>query len=91
MNNKDMERKFLLRMRELSVAGGAVYLAMFATLHTMAELPMDPSEGYTRGDFKRAIRVIREYQVTAPDFSEEFEKGAALIRRDWLHREDVKG
>lgn len=91
MNNKDMERKFLLRMKELSAAGGAVYLAMSATLHAMAELPVNPPEGYTRMDFKRAIRVIRECQVAAPDLSEEFEKGAALIRRDWLHREDVKG
>ena len=86
----DMERRFLLRMRELSAARSAMYLAMVAMLYTTAEIPVEPPEGYTRGDFKRAIRVIRERQAISPDFSEEFEKGVALIRRDWLHKEVVK-
>ena len=64
-----------------------MYLAMVAMLYTTAEIPVEPPEGYTRGDFKRAIRVIRESQAATPNLSEEFEKAAALIRRDWLHRE----
>lgn len=83
----DLERRFLTNMKKLK---GGRYLAMIAILHAMNGFDaLDPVEGCTRGDFKRAVRFLRETQTMFLQFSDDFENAVMLIRRDWLHREDA--
>ena len=87
---KDLNEEITCRMEELK-ATPERYLAVLAAFHVAAGLHSigDAPSGYTRGDFKRAIRTIKATQVA----SEESElvpilkKAAKLIRREWLHKE----
>lgn len=87
---KDLNKEITCRMEELK-ATPERYLAVLAAFHVAAGLHSigDAPSGYTRGDFKRAIRTIKATQVA----SEESElvpilkEAAKLIRREWLHKE----
>ena len=43
--------------------------------------------GYTRADFKRAIKRLRECQKQYPKYVAHYEEAIEHIRREWLHRE----
>ena len=45
--------------------------------------------GYTRGDFKRAIKRLRVAQKFTLRYAADYEAAIAHIRREWLHREVV--
>ena len=78
-------------MRDLRATDTPGFLAVLAFARTMTGAEgMEPPEGYTRGDFKRAIKVSRSLQSTVPQYGETIEKAVALIRRGWLHRKEVK-
>lgn len=87
MNNLTAdERKFLNYMHRVESAGTPVWLATIAIICVIGgESHVDPPDGYTRGDFKRTIRVIRQVQATEPRFTADFDKAVALVRRGWLH------
>lgn len=83
----DSTREFVDGMMELKMTNIPGYLGVYAILL----LPGDsektqPPAGYSRNDFKRAIRLLRIYQHSCPEQSEHAESAIALIRRDWLHR-----
>ena len=88
---KDLDKEINCRMEELK-ATPERYLAVLAAFHVAAGLHSigNAPSGYTRGDFKRAIRTIKATQVA----SEESElvpilkEAVKLIRREWLRRED---
>ena len=82
----DMERELACRIADLKSNNAPVYLAMIAILDAMAGYDSKP-EGYTRGDFKRAIKVIRA-MPKEPDFVPVSEAAVMFIRRNWLHRAD---
>lgn len=85
----DLERKFISLIKGLT---GGRYLVVVAILQAMIGADtLEPVEGYTRGDFKRVIRSLRESAVMAPQFSEDFDRAVMMVRRDWLHREGAAG
>lgn len=68
------------------------YLAMFAVLNAIMDAEsMTMPEGYSRGTFKRAVKILRIAQRSAekedPKCVPGFEAAIMLICRDWLHRE----
>ena len=86
-----MEQEIISHMEELRDNSPAKYLAMIASFHVVAGLDSmcAPPNGYTRGDFKRAIRVIRATQKDSErrqDLVSILETAVTLIRREWLHR-----
>ena len=86
-----MEQEIISHMEELRDNSPAKYLAMIASFHVVAGLDSmcAPPNGYTRGDFKWAIRVIRATQKD-PEWRQDLvsilETAVTLIRREWLHR-----
>ena len=58
---KDLNKEIICRMEEIK-ATPKRYLAVLAAFHVAAGLHSigDAPNGYTRGDFKRAIRTIKE-------------------------------
>ena len=85
----DEKMELLSTMDELEETYTPGYLAMFALLCVMAKGRNDrPPTGYSRGDFKRGIRALREIQGLASR-QQEIEEAVLLIRREWLHKEDV--
>lgn len=83
----DTKQEFLNRMRELYGTNRSGYIAMLSILCIIAKVhDKKPPAGYSRGDFKRGIRALREIQGMAP-YTQEIEAAIALIRREWLHRE----
>lgn len=82
----DMARELACRIADLESSNTPVYLAMLAILDVMAGYDSKP-EGYTRGDFKRAIKAIRATPKD-PDLISDFEAAAMFIRRNWLHRKE---
>lgn len=71
----------MLKLRKTNVPG---YLGVLAIL-CLSNDKTEPPEGYSRGNFKRAIKSLREFQRIEKD-SEWVESAIALIRRDWLHK-----
>lgn len=66
----------------------ACYLTSIAVLLTaVGQKYMDLLEGYTRGDFKRAIKFLRSMQKSIPQHTAAYGDAILLIRREWLHRE----
>ena len=87
MNSNDFDREFLDIMMDLRATTTPGFLAVIAFARTVTGADgMEPPEGYTRGDFKRAIKVSRSVQNDAPKYAATIEKAVALIRRDWLNR-----
>ena len=80
----DMERELACRIADLKSNNTPAYLAMIAVLDAMAGYGSKP-EGFTRGDFKRAIKAIRE-TPKGREFAPTVEAAVTLIREDWLGR-----
>ena len=66
-----------------------VYLGIIAMMVASTGCNADLDDGYSRGDYKRAVRFLRAYQNANPNYSDDAESAIALIRREWLHREKV--
>lgn len=69
----------------------AAFLSIIAFVAAFPNVKIDSADlvaKYSRGDYKRAIRVLRVIQQANPQYSEDIESAVALIRREWLHRED---
>lgn len=77
--------EFSARVAELKTKKSALYLAMLAGLYVLAGFRGYPPEGYTRGDFKRAVKVIRA-APKGTELASTFEAAVTLIREDWLGR-----
>lgn len=84
------EKEFLSRINEARQRGPASYIAMVSILCAMQDKDLFGfAEQYTRGDFKRAIKEIREVQSGLPEYASHYEPAVAFIRRHWLHKEMV--
>lgn len=85
----DVETRILSGMKRLEEESRPKYFAMIAIFHILAGVDhlKEPSV-FTRGDYKRAIRIIRVNQkLLSPILTDsEAEAAVGLIRRDWLHR-----
>lgn len=85
----DVKARILSGMKRLEEESRPKYFAMIAIFHVLAGVDRlkEPSV-FTRGDCKRAIRIIRSCQKEqAPILTDsEAEAAGGLIRRDWLHR-----
>lgn len=85
----DVETRILSGMKRLEEESRPKYFAMIAIFHVLAGVDhlKEPSV-FTRGDYKRAIRIIRVNQkLLSPILTDsEAEAAVGLIRRDWLHR-----
>ena len=89
MNDNQKLVKGLLELQRTDHDG---YLAMAAIIPAMMGVEDIPvPEGHSRGAFKRAIRRIRAVQAGMEKYHPEcvpgLKKAAALIRREWLHKE----
>ncbi|WP_300636684.1 hypothetical protein [uncultured Oscillibacter sp.] len=89
MNDKQRIVSGLLELQRTDHDG---YLAMAAIIPAMMGVEDIPvPEGNSRGAFKRAIRRIRAVQAGMekdhPECVPGLKKAAALIRREWLHKE----
>ena len=89
MNDNQKLVKGLLELQRTDHDG---YLAMDAIIPAMMGVEDIPvPEGHSRGAFKRAIRRIRAVQAGMekdhPECVPGLKKAAALIRREWLHKE----
>ena len=89
----DGKQKLVKGLLELQRTDHDGYLAMAAIIPAMMGVEDIPvPEGHSRGAFKRAIRRIRAVQAGMekdhPECVPGLKKAAALIRREWLHRED---
>ena len=85
-------QKLVKGLLELQRTDHDVYLAMAAIIPAMMGVEDIPvPEGHSRGAFKRAIRRIRAAQAGMekdhPECVPGLKKAAALIRREWLHKE----
>lgn len=85
----DVETRFLTGMKRLEEENRPKYFAMIAIFHVLAGMNhLEKPDVFTRGDCKRAIRIIRSCQKEqAPILTDsEAEAAVVLIRREWLHR-----
>ncbi len=88
----DSKQKLVKGLLELQRTDHDGYLAMAAIIPAMMGVENIPvPEGHSRGAFKRAIRRIRAVQAGMekdhPECVPGLKKAAALIRREWLHKE----
>ena len=88
----DDKQKLVNGLLELQRTDHDGYLAMAAIIRAMTGVENIPvPEGHSRGAFKRAIRRIRAVQAGMekdhPECVPGLKKAAALIRREWLHKE----
>lgn len=89
MNMTDMEKRFLSGMKRLERENRPKHFAMVAILHVLAGVGyLEEPTVFTRGDYKKAICIIRSCQKEQNPILTDSEAEAAvgLIRRDWLHR-----
>lgn len=84
MNVTEQELEFLEIVRAAEKRGPAALLAIAAIAGKA--FPFRAEQQYSRGDFKRAIRHLREAQVSAPQYAETYEHAIAHIRQNWLHK-----
>ena len=86
----DMEKRILSGMKVLEMEDRSKYFAMIAIFHVLAGMDyLEKPDIFTRGEYKKAIRIIRVSQKHPNPILTDSEAEAAvgLIRRDWLHRE----
>lgn len=81
----EIEREFV----KLITSADATHHIMIAALlcSVVKESGADIVDGYTKGDFKRAIKELRIVQKRAPQYAAYYEDAISHIRREWLHRE----
>lgn len=82
------QEKISALMEKARVQNPDVYLAGIALAFAPdAANGIDWVEGYTRGSFKRAVKVLRWMQKEAPQHAATYEGAITYIRTKWLHRE----
>lgn len=79
------ERKFLNQFRKADTAEKIVTTAIMFS--GSEEDSLDMVEGYTRSDFKRAIKRLRVLQGKHPEYADLYEEAVEHIRRVWLRKE----
>nr|WP_325180336.1 hypothetical protein [uncultured Oscillibacter sp.] len=87
----DVDKRFLSSMKRLERENRSKYFAMIAIFHVLAGMDhLEQPAAFTRGECKKAIRIIRVNQKHPNPVLTDSEAGAAvtLIRRDWLNRTD---
>lgn len=83
----EQDKIFMARMERARTQNPALYLAAIAVTHTPGTTEdIDWAEGHTRGDFKRAVKILRGLQKEAPQCAATYEDAIAFIRADWLRR-----
>lgn len=82
------QEKISALMEKARTQNSAIYLAGAAVICT-TEPSKDivRAENYTRGSFKRAVKVLRWMQKEAPQHAATYEDAITYIRTKWLHRE----
>lgn len=84
----EIKQELLEIVKELRETDPAGFLSVVAVCRVITgRKGMEPPADYTRGDYKRAIKVCREIQSMVPQKADRIEEAIFLIRRDWLHRE----
>ena len=69
-------------------ANGVEYIAFAAIICSgVGQNGADIVEGYSRQDFKRAVKLLRECQRQYPNYATNYEEAIGHIRRVWLHKE----
>lgn len=89
LESSDQEKISAL-MGKAMVQNPAVYLAGLAVICAFdapTAIGIDWIEGYTRSDFKRAVKLLRGTQKQAPQCAATYEGAITYIRTKWLHRE----
>lgn len=84
------QEKISALMEKAMVQNPAVYLAGLAVIcafDAQTAIGIDWIEGYTRSDFKRAVKLLRGTQTQAPQHAATYEGAITYIRTEWLHRE----
>lgn len=82
---EEQERTFV---ELLSTADTTKYLMLVALLCSdVGESGTGLVDGYSRNDFKRAIKGLRTVQKYTQRYAADYEDAIAHIRREWLHRE----
>ena len=61
-------------------------LALLAVLSSRTKTPAESISSHSKGQYKRAIRLLRQAQPFVQD-SQEIEDAVILIRRDWMGKE----
>lgn len=85
-----LEREFFKLLKEAEERGPADYISMIAIICAMKNKDIDGfASQYTRGDHKRAIKLIREVQQSHPEYADHYEPAVTFIRQHWLHRDAV--
>lgn len=70
----------------IAKADAAGYIMAVAILcNSVGQDGADIVEGYTRADFKRAIKGLRVHQRQEPQYAERYEEAIGHILRFWLH------
>lgn len=84
------QEKISALMEKARAQNPDVYLAGLAVICAFdapTAIGIDWLEGYTRSDFKRAVKLLRGTQKQAPQLTAIFEDAIKHIRAEWLHRE----
>lgn len=83
----ESEKRFIARMEKARIENPASYLAIIAIILTPGtNEDVDWTEGYTRSEFKRAIKMLRAAQKEVPQYVGVYENAITFIRTAWLHR-----
>lgn len=83
----ESEKRFIARMEKARIENPALYLATIAIIHTPGtNEDIDWAEGNTRGEIKRAIKILRTTQKEVPQGTGACEDAIEFIRTAWLHR-----
>ena len=89
MNDNQKLVKGLLELQRTDHDGYLATAAIIPAMMGVEDIPVP--EGHSRGAFKRAVRRIRAVQAGMekdhPECVPGLKKAAALIRREWLHKE----
>lgn len=87
------EQEFLDLLHEAEQRSPAEYISIIALLGSMksevSDMLLEFASRYTHGDFKRAIKVVREVQRDHPEYASHWEPAVTFIRRYWLRRVTV--
>lgn len=88
LESSDQEKISAL-MGKAMVQNPAVYLAglaMICAFDAPTAIGIDWIEGYTRSDFKRAVKLLRGTQKQAPQYAATYEGAITYIRAEWMGR-----
>lgn len=85
-----MEKEFLTLLNEAKERGAADYISIIALVCAMKNKDVEGfANRYSRGDHKRAVKLIRKAQKSHPEYADYYESAIAFIRKYWLRRDMV--